>query len=90
MAVVLVRVQLVPDGDDALDVPHSLDDVLASLVGFWRAETGFTLPSRTLSLRRSGCIWRPGRITRSVTSRRISSSGRLKMLSTVDLTDYPD
>ena len=40
MAVVLVRVQLVPDGDDALDVPDSLDDVLAGLVGFWPAGTG--------------------------------------------------
>jgi AcrR family transcriptional regulator len=41
MTVVLVRrAQLVPDGDDALDVPHSLDDVLAGLVGFRSAGQG--------------------------------------------------
>ena len=79
-AVVLVRrVQLVPDGDDALDVPHSLDDVLGPVGSGGGQGHDAVLHG---GLRRSGCIWRRGRITRSVTSRRISSSGRLKMLST--------
>jgi hypothetical protein len=76
---VVRRAQLVPDGDDALDVPDGLDDVSADLVVSGRTRHD---ASWTVTCRRSGSIRSPCRITRSVTSRRIFSSGGLKMLST--------
>ena len=89
MAVVLVRVQLVPDGDDALDVPHSLDDVLAGLVGFWPAGQGHDAVSHAepQALRMHLEAWPDHAVDHFAADLLVGSAEDAEH---IDLTDYPD